>query len=236
MVYGELGRYPIDIDIKIRTVCYWARLIVGKQTKYSNILYRLCRQLNENYNMQFSWILFVKQIFNECGFSNIWETELFNNVDYLKCVIKQRLEDQFLQNWNSLLQNSPKAINYKTFKTEFKYEEYLNILEIKDAILLCRFRTTNNKLPIETGRWQNIPRENRKCKLCNRSQIGDEYHYIFECIYFNQKRKQSLSNYFIYRHNIIKFSELMSSKRKPILKKLCHFISAINTGVCPPGS
>ena len=67
-------------------------------------------------------------------------------------------------------------------------------------------------------------------------KLGDEYHYIFECIYFNQKRKQSLLNYFIYRHNIIKFSELMSSKRKPILKKLCHFISAINTGVCPPGS
>ena len=236
MVYGELGRYPIYIYIKIRTVCYWARLIVGKQTKYSNILYRLCRQLNENHNMQFSLILFVKQIFNECGFPNIWETELFDNVDYLKCVIKQRSEDQFLQNWNSLVQNSPKAINYKTFKTKFKYEEYLNILEIKDAILLCRFRTTNNKLPIETGRWQNIPRENRKCILCNRSQIGDEYHYIFECIYFNQKRKQSLLNYFINRHNIIKFSELMSSKRKPILKKLCHFISAINTGVCPPGS
>jgi hypothetical protein len=67
-------------------------------------------------------ILLVKQIFNECGFPNIWETELFDNVDYLKCVIKQRLEDQFLQNWNSLVQNSPKAINYKTFKTEFKYE------------------------------------------------------------------------------------------------------------------
>ena len=25
------------------------------------------------------------------------ETELFDNVDYLKCVIKQRLEDQLLQ-------------------------------------------------------------------------------------------------------------------------------------------
>jgi hypothetical protein len=54
------------------------------------VVHRLCRQLNENHNMQFSWILFVKQIFNECGFSNIWETELFDNVDYLKCVIKQR--------------------------------------------------------------------------------------------------------------------------------------------------
>ena len=50
--------------------------------------------------------------------------KLFDNVDYLKCVIKQLLEDQFLQNWNSLVQNSPKAINYKTFKTEFKYEEF----------------------------------------------------------------------------------------------------------------
>ena len=89
--------------------------------------------------------------------------------------------------------------------------------------------------PSRQGRWQNILRGNRKCILCNRSQIGDEYHYIFECIYFNQKRK-SLLNYFICRHNIIKFSDLMSSKRKSILKKLCHFISAINTGVCPPGS
>jgi hypothetical protein len=87
--------------------------------------------------MQLSCILFVKQIFNECGFSNIWETELFDNVDYLNCVIKQRLEDQFLQNWDSLVQNSPKSINYKTFKTEFKYEEYLKFLEIKYAILLC---------------------------------------------------------------------------------------------------
>jgi hypothetical protein len=102
--------------------------------------------------------------------------------------------------------------------------------------LLCRFRTINNKLPIETGQWQNIPTENRKCKLCNRSQIGDECLYIFECNYFNQKRKQSLSNYFINRHNIIKFPELMTSKRKPKLKKLCHFIRAINTGVSLPGS
>jgi hypothetical protein len=27
MVYGELGRYSIDIDIKVRTISYWARLL-----------------------------------------------------------------------------------------------------------------------------------------------------------------------------------------------------------------
>jgi hypothetical protein len=32
--------------------------------------------------MQFSWILFVKQIFNDCGFSDLWETEHFNNISW----------------------------------------------------------------------------------------------------------------------------------------------------------
>ena len=27
MVYGELGRYPIDIDIKVRMISYWSKLI-----------------------------------------------------------------------------------------------------------------------------------------------------------------------------------------------------------------
>jgi hypothetical protein len=37
MVYGELGRYPIDIDIKVRTISYLARLLSGKQAKFSNV-------------------------------------------------------------------------------------------------------------------------------------------------------------------------------------------------------
>jgi hypothetical protein len=65
MVYGELGRYHIYINIKIRTLCCWARLIVGKQTKYSNILYRLCRQLNENHKSSRHFIdsLYIFPIF-----------------------------------------------------------------------------------------------------------------------------------------------------------------------------
>ena len=30
MVYGELGRYPLATDIKIRMVSYWAKFIDGK--------------------------------------------------------------------------------------------------------------------------------------------------------------------------------------------------------------
>ena len=50
---------------------------------------------------------------------------------------------------------------------------------------LCRFitkfRLSNTKLPIETGRYHNIERNRRYCTLCEANCIGDEYHLVFEC-------------------------------------------------------
>jgi hypothetical protein len=39
-----------------------------------------------------------------------------------------------------------------------------------------KLQTSNLRLPIETGRWYNIPREDRKC-----NGIGDEFHILFLC-------------------------------------------------------
>lgn len=32
-VYGELRTYPLDIDIKVKMINYWSRLIDGKHEK-----------------------------------------------------------------------------------------------------------------------------------------------------------------------------------------------------------
>jgi hypothetical protein len=79
-------------------------------------------------------------------------------------------------------------------KHPFKWNTYFELLEHKKAIDFCRFRTTNNKLPIEQGGWDNIDRNNRICFLCN-SDIGDEFHYILQCQYFKRNRKLLLSKY-----------------------------------------
>jgi hypothetical protein len=51
--------------------------------------------------------------------------------------------DQLKQIWNSSIETSSKGGNYKLFKGELKFENYLDILEDKDKFTLCRFRTTN---------------------------------------------------------------------------------------------
>ena len=38
MVYGELGKYPVNTYIKSRMLSYWLRLINGKQRKLSYIV------------------------------------------------------------------------------------------------------------------------------------------------------------------------------------------------------
>lgn len=40
IVYGELGENPIDVIINTRLIGYWSRLITGKATKLSIIMYK----------------------------------------------------------------------------------------------------------------------------------------------------------------------------------------------------
>jgi hypothetical protein len=59
--------------------------------------------------------------------------------------------------------------NYRIFKNKIEFENYLNILDDRDIFPFCRFRLNNHKLPVEYGRWKNIPRE---LKICNTADLG----------------------------------------------------------------
>ena len=92
-------------------------------------------------------------------------------------------------------------------------EKYL--IELPKTIFLpfVKFRTTNHKLIIETGRWRNIAISDRKCKSYKNNSLGDEFHYLFECSFFKSDR-ELLRKYFYNRPSTIKYSLLMNSNKK----------------------
>ena len=107
------------------------------------------------------------------------------------------------------------------FKHDFKLENYLLKLSTKNARILCKFRTGNVKLPIETGRWFNIERDDRICHLCN-SDVGDEFHYIFNCTSLSAERNEYIPSYYTNRASAFSFFHLFSTKKKKkLLCKLC---------------
>ena len=55
MVYGELGRYPLEIMVKLRMVSSWTKL-AQSENKLSSNLYRLMLQIHQSVNHDFKWI------------------------------------------------------------------------------------------------------------------------------------------------------------------------------------
>jgi hypothetical protein len=58
-----------------------------------------------------------------------------------------------------------KGLCYKLFKVNFEFEAYLDILTYKNRITFCKFRTGNHRLPIETGKWNDVDHGNRLCNI-----------------------------------------------------------------------
>ena len=94
------------------------------------------------------------------------------------------------------------------------------LLDKKYAIPLCKFRAGNNKLPIVTGRHENTPRNMHFCLLCPDRKLGDEYHYIFECTHFNEKRSQLIDRRFLNDRSDIAMCSLFNTLDVNQLKKL----------------
>ena len=99
------------------------------------------------------------------------------------------------QKWYSDINNSSRLQSYSIFKHNLTLEKYLKIsMENKYKYALSRFRTSSHDLLIETGRYENIPRDQRLCKSCDMKKIESEYHFLLACPKLRDLRKNILNH------------------------------------------
>ncbi len=104
MLYGELGRYPIEITIKARLIKFWGKLLSGSSSKISRKCYdnMLSTEINNK------WLKHIKHILDETGNTYIWLNQSILNLKNVYRVVKPSLLDQFLQTWTAQLSISSK--------------------------------------------------------------------------------------------------------------------------------
>ena len=78
-------------------------------------------------------------------------------------------------------------------------------------------------LEIQTGRFNNTPREERLCKLC-KNGIEDEYHLLLKCPICAELRVQYLPRKYVIYPNVHKFILLMSSNNEKVICNIATFI------------
>lgn len=74
MIYGETGRYPLEINAKIRMLNFWSRLLINDD-KLSGKLYKLMIKLHKENMYPFKWASFIQSIFDNLGLSYIFERQ-----------------------------------------------------------------------------------------------------------------------------------------------------------------
>ena len=224
---GELGRLKLKRQIDKRIINFWIKLETGNQSKISCKLLQLSKAMYEADVYEPKWVKNVKNIIDKCGFTNMWNNVI--NPKWLKCALHLKLEDISKQEWISEVNSNSKCINYRIFKNELGFEKYLTLLNGKKRIMLSKFRCGNHKLPVTTGRYVGIPRNERKCNLCNCNVIGDEYHYLLECKDQDicKERKHCIKPSASKNHNTEKMKQLLNSLNKNKLGALAAFASTI---------
>ena len=150
--------------------------------------------------------------------ANVWREQLIRNKDFSKDAklitnIKTRLKDISSQTIiNTFETNQGKLTFLAQNKKNHKFESYLNISNFEHRRAITKIRTSSHKLEIETGRWSNIPRDQRYCKNCILHKMENEHHFLFECQMYQNERKE-FYNTIKYKINV-DLSNNLSNERK----------------------
>ena len=145
------------------------------------------------------------------------------NRTYFISLFKQRLRDQYIQQWFTSVSTRSSCSIYKNITNHFRCQNYFHMVtNCKHRISLIRFRTKNHSLSnVIQGRGRNRrPYNERLCPTCN--VLGDEFHCLFECENTRHIR-HVLPRYYTFRPNMFNFSSLLSSEEPSVLRKLAKF-------------
>jgi hypothetical protein len=64
-------------------------------------------------------------------------------------------------------------------------------------------------------------------RICNKEELGDEFHYLFNCTFFKDERIKFIPEYLYNVPNTISFSELMNSDDKYVLIGLSKYAKIV---------
>ena len=94
MVYGELGRLPMQVSIQTRMINFWSKIVCGKEDKLSYRLYRIMYYMDEHGYFHSQWLNSIRTILQNCNLDLYWYNQFqYPKLDFLKLKVKQKLKE-----------------------------------------------------------------------------------------------------------------------------------------------
>ena len=196
-VYGETGRFPLLLKQQELALKYWLRLLTLDKTNPLYIAYQEMLDLDtKGYS---TWCTNIRISLTEINCKHIWDkytgavtTELGDVSSEFKH-IKDSMYALYRDQWANKISDTtcnPKLRTYCLFKSIHHREPYLTKIRNKTyAKHLCKFRVSSHRLAIETGRYNNVPENERLCIYCHDKCVDNEIHLLTKCTFHSEERK-----------------------------------------------
>ena len=87
MLHAESGPLPIEINIKNRMVGFWLSIVNGRETKLSNILYKIRLHDYNSDIYEHKWIRYIRDILISVGQIDLFHKSYIDNPRSVKASI-----------------------------------------------------------------------------------------------------------------------------------------------------
>lgn len=188
---AELGRFPLKLFIDQLILKFYNHLITLPDDAVAKQAFIISKSLFSNNKLSFHTNL--QNIFRLYDLGDV--SKLGNNLITNKMLeeFKAKKQDQYFNKWKADLSLSKKLEFFKGLKDNHEGENYLDQIQNFDQRrIITKFRISNHKLAIETGRYfkEKVQAHLRHCQCCNNHAIESEMHMLYHCPLYDNERKE----------------------------------------------
>ncbi len=228
---GELGRYPLFIEIVQHSLKYRGQTLKSNSTIMQNCIRQETKLEKQGINN------ILTNIVKSSTYSGINLTTHENkqtmqeHVQEVITAIKEKCTSFFLnqigQQAGPNRQGGNKLRTYANFKNNYNVENYL-MVGLPPAYIksIASLRLSTHGLEIERGRYYQppVPPERRVCQQCSSGTVEDETHFLFKCQKYQQQRRKMLETLEPMRNEPLTLENLFEWKERPPFMIIAKFI------------
>ena len=216
---GECGRFPVRIDVHVRIIKYWCKLLLMPDSRYPKQCYRMLYLHDKSGRA--NWVTRVRTLLCTHGFGYVWEMQTVGNMSYFITTFKTRLMDSYRQEWHDSLLSYPDYCDYHPEILRASYIAQLNAFEHRRAICLLRC----NRLPLNGISRFGKPITDPFCKECDGQCIEDLCHFMLVCPRYTALRQKYIPIYYYRFPSNFKVSLLCRNLNDKLVLKVALYVS-----------
>ena len=226
-VSGDMAWLTPKSRRHLEIVRFWLRLTAMDNSRLTKKVYLWDKACTKG-----SWTKDVNHILKESNLEHLicdQPLALLGKSEILRFV-EESLKSKQIDRWEHDIQSQSKLRFYRIFKNVFEVEKYVSInLTISQRSILSQLRYGILPLKVETGRYFNMPVEDRICQFCETKEVETETHFLFNCNRYSTIRESfyitmnAFSPNFIISSNEDKLKQLFSQSN--FIRKFANYVN-----------